>query len=152
MEPNDSLIGADDLILITGAGGFIGTRVVEGLLDRGFRNLRCLVRPPGPSGKLTALVDRFQENARIEILQGNLLSRADCIRATRDALVIYHLAAGRADMIADAFMNSVVSTRNLLEATVQHGCLKRFVNVSSFSVYSNRDKPRGRLLNEECPM
>jgi len=49
-------------------------------------------------------------------------------------------------------MNSVVTTRNLLRATMGHGCLKRFVNVSSFSVYSNRNKPRRRLLDESCPI
>ena len=31
-------IGPDDPILITGATGFIGSRVVKNLLDRGFRN------------------------------------------------------------------------------------------------------------------
>jgi nucleoside-diphosphate-sugar epimerase len=152
MENADTIIRPDDLILITGAGGFIGSRVVEGLLERGYRNLRCLVRPPGQSKRLATIADRFRENARIEIFKGNLLSREDCAKATRDAQVIYHLAAGRADMIADAFMNSVVSTRNLLEATVPHSCLKRFVNISSFSVYSNREKPGGRLLDEDCPL
>jgi nucleoside-diphosphate-sugar epimerase len=49
-------------------------------------------------------------------------------------------------------MNSVVTTRNLLDASVQHGCLKRFVNVSSFTVYSNVQKPQGNLLNEACPV
>jgi nucleoside-diphosphate-sugar epimerase len=142
----------EDLILITGAGGFIGSRVVEELLERGFRNLRCLVRPPGASKKLLSLADRWKGQARLDFCQGNLLSRADCLEATRDVVLVYHLAAGRADMIADAFMNSVVTTRNLLDAVAQHRKLKRFVNVSSFSVYSNRRKPRGRLLDEDCPM
>jgi nucleoside-diphosphate-sugar epimerase len=51
----------------------------------------------------------------------------------------------------DVFMNSVVTTRNLLEACAQNKPLKRFVNVSSFSVYSNREKAHGRLLDEACP-
>jgi nucleoside-diphosphate-sugar epimerase len=48
-------------------------------------------------------------------------------------------------------MNSVVTTRNLLEACVEHGRLRRFVNVSSLSVYSNRG-PSGRVLHEASPM
>jgi thioester reductase-like protein len=32
-------------MLITGSNGFIGTRLVEALLSRGFTNLRCFVRP-----------------------------------------------------------------------------------------------------------
>ena len=35
-------------------------------------------------------------------------------------------------------MNSALSTRNLLDAFLQRGQAKRFVNVSSFAVYSNR--------------
>jgi 2-alkyl-3-oxoalkanoate reductase len=151
MSDSDLIARPDDLIVITGAGGFIGQRVVEELLERGFRNLRCLVRPPGQSSALTSLAKRY-ENASVELFTGNLLSRQDCFAASRDATIVYHLAAGRADMIADAFMNSVVTTRNLIEAVLQHGCLKRFVNVSSFSVYSNRGKPQGRILDEQCPL
>jgi FlaA1/EpsC-like NDP-sugar epimerase len=39
------IIGKSDLILVTGASGFIGSRVVHCLLNLGFRNVRCLVRP-----------------------------------------------------------------------------------------------------------
>lgn len=147
-----SIIASDDLVLVTGAAGFIGLRVVDGLLARGFHNLRCLARPTGDTRNLDALVRQHGAVGRVEVMLGNLLSPEDCVRATRGAKVIYHLAAGRSDMFADAFMNSVVTARNLLRATVEHGGLKRFVNVSSFSVYSNRNKPRGRLLDESCPL
>ena len=49
-------------------------------------------------------------------------------------------------------MNSVVTTRNLLEACVRSSSLRRFVSVSSFSVYSNRNNPNGRLLDESSPI
>ena len=89
----------------------------------------------------------------MEFIRGNLLSREDCIAGTKDVAVIYHLAAGRGEKsFPDAFMNSVVTTRNLLEGSLQHQCLRRFVNVSSFTVYSNRQKPHGRLLDESCPV
>jgi nucleoside-diphosphate-sugar epimerase len=47
-------------------------------------------------------------------------------------------------------MNSVVATRNLLDANLRSGNLKRFVNVSSIAVYSNRDTKRGGVLEETC--
>ncbi len=154
MAPNgNSIIHADDPILITGASGFIGSRVVESLIERGFRNLRCLARPSGDTGKLEAIKSRCGDTARIEIIRGNLLSRPDCAAITKEVAVIYHLAAGRGEKsYPDAFMNSVVTTRNLLDAVVEHRCLKRIVSISSFSVYSNSDKPNGRLLDETCPM
>ena len=40
LMPHSLIIGPDDRILVTGAAGFIGARVVEDLLDRGFRLLR----------------------------------------------------------------------------------------------------------------
>ena len=46
-----SIIGRDDLILVTGATGFIGSRVVESLLDLGFRNVRCFARPSSDVGQ-----------------------------------------------------------------------------------------------------
>src|SRR5438034_603808 len=122
------MIGLDDLILVTGSTGFIGSRLVVDLLDRGFRNLRCFARPSS-------------DGARIEVFRGNLLSRDDCIAATKDARVIFHLAASRGEKsFPDAFMNSVVTTRNLLEASLLHESLRRFVNVSSFTVYTNAQK------------
>src|SRR5581483_5015310 len=73
--------------------------------------------------------------------------------AAKDAAVIFHLAAGRGEKsFPDAFLNSVVTTGNLLDAAVAHGALRRFVNVSSFAVYSNVGNRRRRVLDESCPV
>lgn len=144
------LAGPDDRILVTGAAGFIGSRVVENLLDRGFRNLVCLVRPSSETARLEAIVERAP-GARIDIVKGNLLSRADCESACKDVAVIYHLAAGIGEKsYPDAFLNSVVATRNLLDAALRHARLRRFALVSSFTVYTNRQK--SRRLDETCPV
>jgi nucleoside-diphosphate-sugar epimerase len=149
MANEQMIAGPDDPILITGGTGFIGKRVVRSLLDRGYRNLRCLSRPSSPA---TAQMD-VPDGARVEIVRGNLLSRDDCAAAAKDVAVVYHLAAARGEKsFPDAFMNSVVTTRNLLDAAREHGRLKRFVNISSFAVYSNSGKPKWRLLDEECPV
>ena len=150
--PSDSfIIGPDDRILVTGATGFIGSRVVESLVDRGFRNVVCFARPSSDLSKLEAGVKNQPSGTRIEVLRGNLLSRADCEAASKGVSVIYHLAAGTGEKsFPDAFMNSVVTTRNLLEASAQRTRLKRFVVVSSFAVYSNRQK--SRRLDESCPV
>lgn len=151
-EHDDFKIGPDELILVTGATGFIGFKLVEALLDLGFRNLRCFARPSGKVARLHGLAER-RDGVRIEVVEGNLLSRDDCNAAVKNAAVIFHLAAGRGEkLIPDAFINSVVTTRNLLEASLQHNCLVRFVNISSFAVYTNREKPNRRLLDEACPV
>ncbi len=151
-EDKKLIIEPHDLILITGTAGFIGSRVLENLLDRGFRSLRCFTRSAKSAARLEALAHQYQ-GTRFEVLQGNLLSPDDCRMATKDAAVIFHLAAGRGEkMVPDAFLNSVVTTRNLLEACSRQQCLRRFVNVSSFAVYTNTRKARWRMLDESCPV
>jgi nucleoside-diphosphate-sugar epimerase len=145
------IIAPDDRILITGAAGFIGSHLVESLLDRGFRNLLCFARPSSDLGRFEAAVKGRPPAARIEVLKGNLLSHEDCEAACKGVAVIFHLAAGTGEKsFPDAFTNSVITTRNLLDASLRYACLRRFVLVSSFSVYSNRQK--SRFLDESCPI
>jgi nucleoside-diphosphate-sugar epimerase len=147
------IAGPDDRILVTGAAGFIGSRVLQDLLDRGQRNLVCLVRPTSDVSEIEAILRRRPSNARVDVVKGNLLSRQDCEAACKNTKIILHLAAGIGEKsYPDAFLNSVVATRNLLDASVKCAELRRFVLVSSFAVYSNCDKPDGRLLDESCPV
>jgi nucleoside-diphosphate-sugar epimerase len=153
VQDSELIVSLDDLILVTGSTGFIGSRVVENLLERGFRNVRCFIRSSGDSSKLEKLASQRSDGASLEVVRGNLLSRDDCTLATKNIRVIYHLAASTGEKsFPDAFMNSVITTRNLLDATLEHGALRRFVNVSSFAVYSNRSKPHGQILDESAPV
>jgi nucleoside-diphosphate-sugar epimerase len=153
MEGNAFIIGPDDPILVTGAGGFIGQRVVRQLLDYGFRKLRCFIRASADPGRVNALSALCPESASMEIIHGNLLQREDCAAAAKGAAVIFHLAAGRGEKsFSDAFLNSVVTTRNLLEESARCKSLRRFVTVSSFAVYTNRRKSRREPLDESSPV
>ena len=151
-DTSESIIDSQQQILVTGGTGFIGRRLLRTLQDLGFKNVRCLVRSSAGFDSLDYF-NKGDNGSRIEFLRGNLLSREDCKAATHNAAVVYHLAAGTGSKsFADAFMNSVVTTRNLIESVLEQGCLRRFVNVSSFSVYSNLEKPGGDILDETCPM
>lgn len=151
-KPSESNIASrHELLLITGAAGFLGARVVERLLKDGFRNLRCFVRPSSDLRRLNSIIASYPGDPAPQLIVGNLLNPADCLKATERVSVLYHLAAGTGSKsFSDAFMNSVVTTRNLLEASLQHKSLKRFVNLSSFAVYTNRGNPRAGVLDETC--
>lgn len=138
-------------VLVTGAAGFVGSRLVGSLLRLGFENIRCSVRP-GSDYALLKSVMRDHPKGHCEVIQGNLLSREDCLKASDGAAVVYHLVAGRGKSFPGCFQGSVVTTRNLLDAVVQHRTVKRFVNVSSFAVYSNFRLKRGSVWDESCPL
>jgi len=90
---------------------------------------------------IEAIIDRRPPGARIEVFRGNLLNREDCEAASKDVALILHLAAGIGEKsFTDAFVNSVEATRNLLSASLKWTCLRRFLLVSSFTVYSNCKK------------
>jgi nucleoside-diphosphate-sugar epimerase len=151
--PMDSkfIVSPEELVLITGSNGFIGARVVEILLEYGFRNVRCFVRSSSRLRRLESIRDRFQ-HTNIEMIKGDLLSREDCRKAADGVAIVLHLAAGIDKAFAGAYMNSALAARNLIEAFLEHGKAKRFVNVSSFAVYSNRRLKRGAVLDETCPL
>ncbi len=149
---SDYIASVDDLLLVTGSNGFIGAKVVEILLEYGFRNLRCFVRPSSHLARLEETIGRSNGSAKVELIAGDLLSQEDCAKAAEGVSIIYNLAAGFDKSFAGAFMTSALGTRNLVEAFLKVGNPKRFVNVSSFAVYSNLGLKRGALLDESCPL
>lgn len=144
----DWVTNETDLILITGANGFIGSKVFETLLEYGFTRIRCFLRSNRNLTQLKRLADRW--DADVDFCPGNLLSRADCARAAEGASVVYHLAAGVEKTFPGCFLNSAVAVRNLLDSLIKNQTLKRFVNISSLAVYFNGRIPRGGLLDETC--
>jgi nucleoside-diphosphate-sugar epimerase len=72
----------------------------------------------------------------------------------RDALgdidSVIHLAACAVGDLAEQFAGTVVATENLLSC-LQPGRLRRFVHVSSFSVYDYTSMTAGTVLNEQSP-
>lgn len=139
MKTEAFIVGPEAPILVTGATGFMGPAIVASLLRHGFRNVRAFARPSSSVARLKTAADGFDERAHVKVVLGNLLSPHDCRTAVEGAAVIFHLATGGDKSFPDAFMNSVVTTRNLLEASRLQSSLRRFVNISSFAVYTNAE-------------
>jgi nucleoside-diphosphate-sugar epimerase len=149
---SEYIASKEALILVTGSNGFIGAKVVAILLEYGYRNLRCFARPSSQLERLEKTIQQFGNCKNVEFVKGDVLSSDDCRRAADGVSIIYHLAAGFDKSFAGAFMTSALGTRNLLDAFLEVGKPRRFVNVSSFAVYSNLSLEHGDLLDETCPL
>jgi nucleoside-diphosphate-sugar epimerase len=88
--------------------------------------------------------------ARLEIVPGNLLSRADAARAVEGVDMVYHLAASLKGSPADIFMNTVVASNNVLEALASRPVT--IVMVSSMGVYGTAALRRGSVVDERTPL
>ncbi len=79
-------MSGDELVLVTGATGYIGGRLVPRLLEAGYR-VRCLVRDP-------ARVEGRSWCGRAEVAKGDALDPASLQAALRGVTAAYYLIHG----------------------------------------------------------
>lgn len=132
-----SLIGTRP-VLVTGAGGFIGSHLCEELVRRG-ASVRALVRYTSRrhEGNLAELAPDVR--AAIDVQFGDLRDGDLLARLVGDADVVFNLAASISvpySFIAprEVVMTNVEGTLNLLNAARDSG-VARFVQMSSSEVY-----------------
>jgi nucleoside-diphosphate-sugar epimerase len=111
--------------LVTGANGFLGRRVVLGLLDRGYV-VRALVRPS------TDLGERNWPD-QVEVVRADLTTD-DLAPAFEGVDVLIHLAAAMRGSHEEQRASTVGGTERLLEAMARSSTT-RLVLASSLSVY-----------------
>jgi nucleoside-diphosphate-sugar epimerase len=136
-------------ILLTGSNGFLGSALLRRLLAHGERDIRCFVRPGNDTSRIDAVRDDYPD-AAIEIFHGNLVSKEDTVACLNGVEVVYHLAATMKGSPAEIFLNTVVTSKNVLEA--MHDRTARVVLISSFGVYGVADLPPGELIDENTPL
>jgi len=125
-------------VLVTGAGGFIGSHLVERLVELGAR-VRALVRYNSRNdwGLLELLPTPIKNE--IEVVLGDLTDPHSTTRVVQGQEIIFHLAALIGipySYIAPAhyIASNCGGTLNLLEAARQQG-VERFVHTSTSETY-----------------
>jgi dihydroflavonol-4-reductase len=114
----------DDLVLVTGGSGFLGSAVVRALIARGAR-VRALVRSSSPPDNLRAL--------DCEIAAGDLTDQESLKAAMRDVRYLFHVAADYRFWARDPSVIlrvNVDGTRSLMQEALSAG-VERIVYTSS---------------------
>jgi nucleoside-diphosphate-sugar epimerase len=129
-------------VLVTGATGFLGSHIVERLVQRG-EHVRALVRATSRTSLL--------ESLGVELVQGDITDAESLAPALSGIDVVYHAAAmvsdwGRWEDFRTATING---TRNMLKAATA-ARVGRFLYVSTDGVYRYPDLRNG--VTEESPM
>ena len=121
-------------ILVTGGAGFIGSHLVDELLQRGYY---VTVLDNLSNGTLENLQGILKQ-PKLTFIEGNILDPETCKRAINDADIVYHLAClGVRHSIHSPFDNHKVNaegTLQVLEAARQEG-IKHFYYISTSEVY-----------------
>ena len=138
-------------ILITGANGFLGTRLVRRLIANGDGPLRLLVRKGSQTGALDTVCS-MARSGQVERFTGSLDSVEQAALALQGVTLVYHLAAAKRGSAADVFRGTLETSRNLLDAAIRQSQPPRILLVSSFSVYATADLPAGTRIDESTAM
>ena len=122
----------DDLIVVAGAGGFIGGALVRYFKDKGFTNIRAVDKKPLPLW--------YQRTEGVECLSMDLTDEANCKVAVRNAVEVYNLAADMGGMgFIERFrimcLRSILINTHLIESAYNAGA-KRYFFSSSACAYN----------------
>ena len=118
----------DDLIVIAGAGGFIGGALARHFHDQGFTRIRAIDKKPLP--------EWYQRTPGVESLCLDLSGQASCERSCEGAAEVYNLAADMGGMgFIERFriecLRSILINTHLIEAAHQAGADRYFFSSSA---------------------
>lgn len=128
-------------VLVTGAGGFVGSRLAGRLVELGLP-VRALVR--------SAEQVRRLESRGVQAVLGDLRQAQGLTDAVRGCEIVFHCAAwmGRPFTREAATAVNVEGTRHLVRASLDAG-VSRFVHVSTISVYGPTTVD---VIDEQTPL
>jgi len=142
----DRQLGRDDLILITGAGGFIAGALARYFHELGYTRIRAVDRKPLP--------EWYQHVPGVECVSADLSEKDNAIRAAAGAVEVYNLAADMGGMgFIENFrvecLRSVLVNTHLIDAAWRGGARRYFFSSSACAYNTDLQRdPHVRALAE----
>jgi GDP-D-mannose 3',5'-epimerase len=136
----------DDLIVITGAGGFIAGALTRHFYDQGFTRIRAIDKKPLPKW--------YQRVEGVESLCMDLSYRDNCVKACEGAVEVYNLAADMGGMgFIENFriecLRSILINTHMIEAAYRAGAERYFFSSSACAYNTDlQQDPNVRALKE----
>lgn len=136
----------DELIVVTGAGGFIGGHLVRHFQEKGSKRIRAVDKKP--------LSQWYQRVPGVECLCLDLSHEENCRRACENAAEVYQLAAdmggiGFIERFRVECLRSILINTHMIESAYRAG-VKRYFFSSSACVYNTllQKDPKVTALKE----
>lgn len=136
-------------VLVTGGLGFIGSHIVDLLIEKGYEVKLLDNLEPQVHGTSETLPEYYNKNAFF--IKGDVRNRDDLISVVNDVDVIIHLAAivgiGQSMYQIEKYVSyNTYGTANLLDIVINQGnCVKKLIIASSMSIYGE-----GEYECEDC--
>lgn len=129
-------------VLVTGSGGFLGQAVVRAVAQAGHEVL-ALKRPSSLFGDWPP---EATFPGQVTVVEGDLRQLGDWVVPVSEAEAVIHCAATASGDLSHQLSGTVLATENLLASLGAN--LRRFVHVSSFSVYDFAGSGWAKTLDE----
>ncbi|WKY16150.1 hypothetical protein Q1695_001104 [Nippostrongylus brasiliensis] len=150
MDAGSDGMPMNEVVLVTGATGYVALHCVQQLLHSGY-HVRGTVRSKTNEKKVGPLRRLAGESNRLELVEADLTVADDWPRAIEGCTYILHVASPW-PIVADAstIRTAVDGTMNVLTAAARIPSVRKIVLTSSCSAINDGHRNDSRVFDETC--
>jgi nucleoside-diphosphate-sugar epimerase len=142
----------DGPVAVTGASGYIGSRIVEDLLDQGYE-VRACVRDASNGKKVNHLIElgKKASESDVSLFEGDLFEKGSYNDAFSGCVAVIHAGATvgfNRETPQEVYDGCFTENEHVIESVKKSGSVKRFVFTSSFAAVAH-PRPEGYVFDEK---